>query len=229
MLVQNDNKIVVTGVMATSLVQAAYFIARYEVDGSLDISFNPDPPAPVIPGTIISTFGGIGDYANAIVLQYDKYLIVGNYVNQTAAGFGLARYLPNGELDQSFNSLGNKTPGIVVTIINHDAAANSVTLQHDGRIIVTGSALGTGGLGTYCATARYLSNGTLDASFSPGGKQPGITVTFFGQGESGKAVALDHYGNIVIGGEVNSVYDTPFFVLLNYIGNSTEYTEYEEL
>lgn len=223
LIVQNDNKIVVTGIFITSFPQVEYFIARYMAEGSLDSSFNPNPPSPEVPGVVIGTFGGTQDYANGIALSHDAtYLIVGKYANNTTAGFGLARYLPNGKLDYTFNPPGNKIPGIVVTIIEGGSAANSVVLQDDGRFIVTGSAIGANGTKNYCGTARYLNNGTLDASFNPGGKQPGITVTLFGQGESGKAVTLDHYGNILIGGGVN-VEDTPYFVLLNYIGNSTDY------
>ena len=82
------------------------------------------------------------------------------------AGFALARYLPNGSLDPTFGGDGKVTTDVGANA--HGASA----LQPDGKIVAAGeSTIGF-------ALARYLSNGSLDPTFSGGGK----VFTDFGGG-----------------------------------------------
>ncbi len=118
-------------------------LTRYARNGAVDPSFGR--------GGIVATNMPGGDAgANAIARQSNGRLVVAGQALQPGGAtsfFGLVRYLPNGRLDPAFG-----TAGIVVTRFGRgvQAAANSVVIQANGRIVVAGSA------GSTFTLARYL-------------------------------------------------------------------------
>jgi uncharacterized delta-60 repeat protein len=127
---QPDGAIIVVG---TSLSPGANFtVARYLVDGALDVTFGGD-------GLVTTDFGAPSGAAD-VSLQADGKIV--------AAGLGgLARYLPDGTLDTTFGGDG---------IVN-DFGGLSLTIQPDGRLVVAGSFTTTGNEGGFdIALARYL-------------------------------------------------------------------------
>src|SRR4051812_41258092 len=71
-----------------------------------------------------------------------------------------------GSVDRSFGT-------VITPVGTGGGSAAAVAIQHDGRIVVAGSAIvGDGAF----AVARYRANGNLDASFGTGG----IVLTDFG-------------------------------------------------
>jgi uncharacterized delta-60 repeat protein len=78
--------------------------------------------------------------------------------------FALARYLPNGTLDASFSG-----DGTVLTNFGGESfdVAAALALQPDGKIVVAGQSDASGSYDF--ALARYLPNGTLDATFGSDG------------------------------------------------------------
>src|SRR5215467_9786835 len=74
----------------------------------------------------------------------------------------------SGTLDASFGTSGKAT-----TDFGIPAAARTLVVQADGKILVAGVAVVNGG--TAFALAHYNSNGTLDTSFGTGGK---VTTAF---------------------------------------------------
>lgn len=70
--------------------------------------------------------------------------------------FGVARFLANGLLDDTFNGTGYVT----LSIGSGDTSAYSVAIQNDGKILVAGSAIVSGN--TNFAVVRYNSDGSLD-------------------------------------------------------------------
>jgi uncharacterized delta-60 repeat protein len=117
--------------------------------------------AAVSPGDLDPTFGAGGlvttdlgpfDRVNALVVQSDGKIVAAGTASTTA--WGVARYLPDGRLDQTFG-VGGK----VLT----DAPAGtafSLALGPEDTILV-------GGFGQ---VARYLPNGALDSGFGAGGR-----------------------------------------------------------
>src|SRR5690242_13950861 len=77
------------------------------------------------------------------------------FINRTNAQFGA--------LDTSFNGTGKTT-----TNFNGTDGATGITIQTDGKIIVSGYTPVGNSYGY--ALSRYNTNGTLDASFGTGGK-----------------------------------------------------------
>jgi uncharacterized delta-60 repeat protein len=132
---------------------------------------------------------GTEDYA--IALQSDgKYVCVGEDNTVSYPRFAVAKYTANGTLDNTFG-----TGGIVYTNIGGASSAQSVTIQPDNKIVVSGTA-GVGNANF--AVARYNSNGSLDLSFGTGG----IATTDFGGSATdyGQSVLLQPDAKILVAG-----------------------------
>src|SRR5678815_3391148 len=131
-----------------------------------------------------------------------KLVVVGQtYQNNDFSGedFVVARYNPDGTLDNTFGSRGRVRtdfPGLA-------AVPSSVVIQSDGKIVVAGGAFP---LFTFLGNfelVRYNPNGSLDTSFGDGG----IVTTFFPQGSYAFDVALQSDGKIVAAGTVFVAFD----------------------
>jgi uncharacterized delta-60 repeat protein len=157
-----DNKIVAAGNSGND-----FAVARYNVDGSPDTSFDSD-------GKLTTDFGTSGDYGKAVAIQYDGKIVVAGY---DANDFAVIRYNSNGSLDTSFGS-----DGMATTDLGSGAdRAWGVALQSDGRIVAAGYS------NNDFAVARYNSNGSLDTSFGTGGK---VITDIDGSIDNGNAVAV---------------------------------------
>ena len=172
-LIQPDGKILVVGAAKS---EADFGLLRLNTDGSLDSSFGQG-------GKVTTNFSGT-DFAESVALQRDgKIVVVGN----GGDNFGVARYLPNGQLDQSFG-FGGKT------LINFSSvdSARDVLIQPDGKILVVGAAKSEADFGLL----RLNSNGSLDSSFGENGR---VTTNFSGT-DFAESVALKNDGTIVVVG-----------------------------
>ncbi|MGV8122584.1 MAG: carboxypeptidase regulatory-like domain-containing protein [Candidatus Xenobiia bacterium LiM19] len=146
--VQSDGKILICGWLTSYNGTACSYISRLNNDGTLDATFNP---------------GGAGanNLVESVSVQGDgKILICGLFTsyNGTACSY-ITRLNSDGTLDATFNVGGAGSNGPV----------DSIAIQGDGKILVGGS------LGSYNGTAcsqgiiRLKSDGTIDATFNPGG------------------------------------------------------------
>ncbi len=189
--VQADGKIVAVG---HSLEAQDFALARYNADGSLDVTFGNT-------GKVVTDFGGY-DAPTGVSIQKDGKIVVGG-----AGGpndFALARYNPDGTLDASFGISGK-----VLTDFGGYDAANDLALQADGKIVLAG----VGGVFNGFAVARYNTDGTLDASFGDDGR---VTTRFFGESvETANGLAIQPDGKIVAVGFAYSSFD-PSFALTRY-------------
>jgi uncharacterized delta-60 repeat protein len=186
---QPDGRVVVVGSThdpATGL--SSFGLARYRARGSLDATFGGD-------GRVITDFGSAA-IAQAVALQNDGKIVVGGYrVNDAGSSFALARYLPNGALDVSFDGDG-KVSGFT------QGQVHSLLLQPDGKIIATGG----------LTIARYLPDGSLDGAFG----NAGIVTSSFEQ----LASALQPDGKIVTaGGVFDSAIAHYRFAVARYLPN----------
>ena len=204
---QPDGKIVLAGGSSSVSASVDFALARYNPDGSLDASFGTG-------GKVITDFGN-SDAAFALALQPDGKIIVAGVSTGVSVGpgrgFALARYNPDGSLDATFG-----TGGKVITNFGGAVAigfAESVALQPDGKIVVTGPSF-FGNTSDF-ALARYNPDGSLDASFGTGGK---VTTDFGGTADQAHALALQPDGKLVLAGSSGPI-GSQNFALARYKGD----------
>ena len=144
--IQPDGKIVAAG-SAGSGSRANFALVRYNPDGSLDSAFGAG-------GRVTTDFLGNAEGIADIALQADgKIVAVGGALTGGQYTIALARYNPNGSLDQSFGTGGRVTAG--------STFGRALALQPDGKIVVAGS--------LPAVLLRVNPDGTVDTTFGSGG------------------------------------------------------------
>lgn len=142
--VQTDGKIVAAGSSQGNMMA----VVRYNINGSLDTSFDGD-------GIVLTP--GIDrvddrDYAPSVVIQSNGKIVVSGSIK---ADFALVRYNPNGSLDTSFGG-----DGIVTTNFNQPswgAGVGGLAIQPDGKILAAGYC-GDPFESFFIAVARYIGD-----------------------------------------------------------------------
>ena len=173
-----DGKIMIGGSSRTNS-STAFALARLTASGVLDPTFSGDGYQEVAAGY---------SECQAMAVQPDgKIILVGQSKSIGTEDFVVARCNSNGTLDNTFSG-----DGLVKTNIIGKDAAYATAIQPDGKIVVAGHANG----GTDSVAVRYLTDGTLDTSFSSGG----IYQNSFGGLSSFSAVVLEANGKILLGG-----------------------------
>lgn len=206
--VQADGRIVVAGTTQSgpSASFRDFAVARYTLEGRLDTTFDGD-------GRVTTNFGESEANARSVVLQPDGKLIVGGYGlgDGFIYDFLLARYNTDGSLDATFSGDGK----LSADFSSPFDEGHSVTLQPDGKILVAGSTLipggGVGPSRNLFALARYNADGSADTTFGVDGK---VTTTI-GTTSTGRAVAVQPDGKIVVAGNT-TLTDDAEFTLVRY-------------
>lgn len=184
MVVQADGKIVLAGT-AHNGSNYDFAIARYNPDGTLDISFGGT-------GKVVLPIGGGDDRAYGVALQHDNRIVVGGYTyNGSNTDFAVLRLNADGTLDTGFGSSGKTT----TSLGGGDDICHKLALQADGRIVLVGQTY-TGSNNDF-AVVRYLSNGTLDTSFGGTGK---VITPIGGGDDNAHALAISRDGRILVTG-----------------------------
>ncbi len=188
--VQSDGKIVVAGeAYHSDGTDRAFALTRYNIDGSLDTSFDDD-------GKLMTNFTGSDDRAYGLAIQPDGKIVAVGYVGKpfaaTDESFAIARYNPDGSLDTTFSGDGKQE-----TAIGFESFAKDVEVLPDGKIVVAGHSH-DGSIGNNFALARYNTDGSLDTSFSGDGK---LTTDYAGSFDRANDVAMQDDGKIVAAGE----------------------------
>ena len=176
--IQSDGKILIGGGPFYSNSATRNGIARLNADGSFDLSFN---------SVSIGLSTGSSDYVDAIVVQANgKILVGGSFTSYNGVAYhDLLRLNSDGSIDAGFNTGGS---GLIGKI-------NSIILQPDGKIVITGYFTSYNGVSVY-KIARLNSDGTLDVSFNAGGGGP----TSPGNNSRINTMALQSDGKIIISG-----------------------------
>lgn len=224
--IQADGKIVAVGGSNDINFSGRHSrLARYNADGSLDVTFG----AGGVVATDISP--NQGDAFAAVATQPDgKIVVAGSAFAPSGTlpvlNFVIARYNSDGSLDTTFGTGGADGDGIVTTsFFDFESAARDVILQADGKIIAVGYTRSSDG-GQDFAVARYNSDGTLDSTFGTGGK---ATTGFFGRPDAANAVVLQPDGKIVVAGSAQSSLSSVSgeFALARYHSNGTLDTSFD--
>ncbi|WP_175455537.1 T9SS type A sorting domain-containing protein [Winogradskyella thalassocola] len=173
-VIQEDGKIIITGFFDGFNGVSMNGIARLNADGSLDTSFD------------IGT--GASGRIFSIGMQDDGKIIIGGYFsdfNGTSTN-DLARLNTDGSLDTSFN-VGSFSVGP-----GPNNAIRELSIQEDGKVIISGFFTGYNGVSTN-DLARLYTDGSLDTSFNAGSGVFGV-----------REIGIQNDGKIIIGGDFTS-------------------------
>jgi uncharacterized delta-60 repeat protein len=165
-------------------------------------------------GKVSTDFTAESDEIHAIALQPDgKIVAVGVAGSGPVPGssFALARYNPDGTLDPAFGVGGKVTSNFS----GHNDGATDMVLQPDGKIVVSGS-VQFDVHNADSAVARYLPDGTLDATFGTGGL---VTIDFDSQHDAAVSIALQPDGKIVTLNAIDTLAFDTRWALVRYDTN----------
>jgi uncharacterized delta-60 repeat protein len=130
-----DGSIVVAGSTVGAHADRDFLLLRYSSAGVLDRAFGDH-------GVVTTDFGHGADMAHALAVDgQGRIVVAGRAASGTVFDVGLARYLPGGALDTSFDGDG------LLTADFHGSGdeAEDVALDAAGRIVAAGYTLGPGG------------------------------------------------------------------------------------
>jgi uncharacterized delta-60 repeat protein len=189
--VQSDGKVVVVG--STQSATPEMVIARFNADGTPDTRFGTFGD-----GTLRFRFGDddpTGNQLNAVTIQNDGRIVAVGSVRYSGlfdAGsrFFAMRLLSNGTLDTTFSDDGRRD----FDFGSSTAAASDVSVQSDGKILITGHRYPFNLVSTAnrdFAAVRVHADGSYDETFGDGGRK---WVDFGAYDDSSYASAIDVSG-----------------------------------
>jgi uncharacterized delta-60 repeat protein len=201
MAIRPDGRILLGGFTSNGL-NSDFALARFNSDGSPDLSFSGD-------GKTTTDLGG-NDFGRSVLIQPDGKIVLAGESGQPDFDFAVARYFQDGSPDNSWGG-----DGAVITPVGLDFAdgGRKAALQSDGKILVAGY---SGLVPDYDFTlVRYQADGSPDYSFGVNG----IVVTdFSGSYDSGEGIAILPDGKYVVAGHSASSDASDFdFALARYI------------
>jgi uncharacterized delta-60 repeat protein len=186
------------------------FLARFNLDGTIDVSFGND-------GLVITDLGVAPDrvgparvFGRAVGLQSTgKIVVVGNTRRFPQTSF-VARFLPQGTLDLSFGQNGIAEDEFC-SVGRAVAIGSASGINQDDRIIVAGDRQSS----RLCAL-RFTPDGTLDSAFNGNGLL--IFPSALERGELRAVIVSDGTegpsGQIVVGGTTDTLRPTAAKFLL---------------
>lgn len=159
--------------------------------GDIDLSFG--PPNGFVFTALTGSGGTTGD---RVVVEpgSGRLLVNANHFDSAGSSTGVIRYLPDGRLDDSFNSMGQA--GMVFDVFTGETnvRTNAMLRQPNGSVLIGGSVGGTGKF----LLARFTSAGLPDSTFNSGSTPTGTVVTAFGTDDARiGGLALQSDGTIV--------------------------------
>jgi uncharacterized delta-60 repeat protein len=180
--------------------------SAWAAEGQLDPSFGT--------GGKVTTPLGTGDSeaTSAVIDSQGRIVVAGTSLVASDNDFSVARYLPNGTLDTTFNALGAQ-PGVPGTATYDFAATGDqdigscVAIDSQGRIVIGGeSSLGGGSGSNDFALLRINPDGSRDGTFGTNtGSHKGEVTTPIGTLDDDlNGIAVDSQNRIVA---VGSAYD----------------------
>ncbi|MFM9961779.1 MAG: hypothetical protein ACKV2Q_11205 [Planctomycetaceae bacterium] len=196
--IHSNGRIIVVGTAEIdSSGDRNFAVARLLPNGKLDTSFSGDGKQTVA----FDRGGNREDTASGVAVQTDGKIVIVGTATMNSSGdtdFAIARLLPSGLLDSTFDSDGKQTVEIQPSSGLADIAS-AVAIVDGNRIIVAGSSRTSGAGGHDFAVVKLTTNGSLDRSFDFDGRAK-IAFDLGGQNDD-RATSLGvQNGKIVVGG-----------------------------
>jgi uncharacterized delta-60 repeat protein len=186
--IQPDGKAVLCGYTTVQVINGTiiddFAVARFNTNGTIDQSFAGS-------GKVRTDFSQGDDSANGLTLQSDGKIIL---LGSADSSMALARYNPDGSLDQSFANLGRAKPDLHA----YAGVALCAALQGDGKVIIGGAA--THQQGTDFVVTRLDTAGSIDKKFGNNGI---VLIDFNGQSDVAKDLEIQADGKLLIVGDAN--------------------------
>lgn len=179
---QPDSSVVAVG-SASNGTNFDFAAVRLLSNSSLDGSFGTGGKAVVPVGTE-------DDRATGLALLGDGKIILGGYSDNGANhDMAAVRLLSNGTPDSSYGTGGKS----LVDFSGHEDEANTVSLQHDGKVILAGKS----GTPSQFAITRLLDDGSIDTGFGSSGR---VLVSHSSDPANIFASAIQGDGRILVAG-----------------------------
>jgi uncharacterized delta-60 repeat protein len=196
---QSNGKIVVVGTSNNGSGISEFAVARFNVNGSLDLTFG-------VAGKVTTSFSVGDDVGSGIAVQSDgKIVVVGTSDDGSGASeLAVARFNVNGSLDNAFGVNGKVTTGFSAG----DDLGAGIAIQSDDKIAVVGTSNNGSGISEF-AVARFNVNGSLDNTFGVNGK---VTTSFTAGNDVGSGIAVQSDDKIAVVGTGDDLSTTWFAV-----------------
>ncbi len=170
-------------------------VARYSPTGVLDLSFGGGD------GLVTTNFGRLEDFFGGLAVDSADRIIVSATTSGdtscTDCDIAVARFTATGELDPDFGGGDGKVITDMGTGLSN--SGSDLAVDTSDRIVVAGTVRREDPPDfSDFAVVRYTETGELDPTFDGDGR---VTTDLDGVTQSGRAVALDGTGRIVVGGE----------------------------
>ncbi len=200
--VLSDGKILVCGGAGPD-----YYMDRFNSDGSNDNTFG-------VNGRVELNVENKEAYCKDLAVQPDGKIILVGSINKTPTNFdvGIVRCKQDGSLDSSFGLNGL----VRVDLMNNDYC-NSVALQPDGKILVTGAS----GNSIYYVQDAFVIRVNTDGSLDSGFAGTGIFQQHFSVQIEIASVIVQPDNKILMGGKYNKYALIPPFMVERFNEDGT--------
>lgn len=203
--IQLDGKIIAVG-KTDNGINDDFAIVRYNIDGTIDSTFNNN-------GIVITNFGTANSEAKSVAIQMDGKIVVTGVTYDTITlknNLVLVRYLTDGRLDETFGKLGK----VITSTGQNHRYMKSVKLQKDGKIVVAGTIYN--GINDDFSIMRFTLDGKLDNTFGINGI---VTTSIDKYYEAIFSLDIQNDGKIVVAGLVEFENNKFDFALARYDTN----------
>jgi uncharacterized delta-60 repeat protein len=150
-------------------------------------------------GFIVTPVSGTStssDRGRAMVVQPDGKVVLAGQCAITGFEFCVVRYNPGGAIDASFAYIGKTS----VNVGPGDDFAHAVALQPDGKILIAGDCAAANGFFDSCITRFNPDGASLDVSWNGSGKTITPVSTATTPSDTGRAIALQPDGKVLVAG-----------------------------
>ncbi len=201
---QSDGKLVIGGQCFIGGAGLGLCLARLNVDGSLDATFNGGLTNPAIPGKIaISATNRIRETFASIAIDGNGKIVAAGACTENV--FCVARFNSNGSVDTSFNAGG--TNGAAAGRVAFTFANSAIDIAGFGGMAiqpVTNKIVIVGRCASKQCIARLNENGDFDSGFAPASSIEGTGRFTFNVAGSlpgrANAVVIEPTGKIIVAG-----------------------------
>ncbi len=203
---QIDGKLVIGGQCFLPNIGGGFCVARLNIDGSPDTTFNGGLASPAIPGKVSnSVLNQVLDRLFSIAIDGNGKIVAAGSCrasSSTPVSFCLIRLNSNGSLDTTFNAAG--TNGAAVGRVAFTFATSAINSDGFGGIAIqpiTNKIVIVGGCSGRQCIARLNENGDFDSGFASAASTEGVGRLSFritDEPEQTNAVVIEPTGKIIV-------------------------------